>query len=269
MNVDPDFLIYLVPGLGMMLIAAMAVIWWQCVSRAKIRWLWVGAGLWTVAVALKVVCSVLTNAAVIGFLKERLPYPLLVVTGGLFVGIQSSVFEMGLTLAAVLIWRQLGRDARPAIGIGVGAGAFEAFLLGVASLVGMLVIMAGAPGAEEGRKALETMAANTPLLWLVAPVERIIAILCHASSRALILLGAVHRRPMMVFWGFLIFTLLDSVAGAAHVSGKLGSVSTWWIELAILPCALVSIPILRWCYLRWRDAGEDATASTAAGPPVA
>jgi len=156
---------------------------------------------------------------------------------------------------AVLIWRQLGRDAGPAIGVGVGAGAFEAFLLGLASLAGMLVVIAGAPGTEKAQESLQTMAASTPLLWLVAPVERIMAILCHASMRALILLGAVHRRPMMVFWGFVIFTLLDSIAGAAHVSGKLGTLSTWWIELAILPFALVSIPILRWCYVRWPIGG--------------
>ena len=71
-----------------------------------------------------------------------------------------------------------------------------------------------------------------------------IAILVHASSRALILLGITSRRPLMVFWGFLIFTLLDSVPGAAYAVGMVGTVSLWWFELALLPFALVSVPIL-------------------------
>lgn len=31
-------------------------------------------------------------------------------------------------------------------------------------------------------------------------------------------------------------------------------ISMWWIELAILPCALISIPIIRWCIGRWPEA---------------
>ena len=89
--------------------------------------------------------------------------------------------------------------------------------------------------------------AVTPLFWLVAPVERISAVLVHASSRALVLLGLTYRRPMLVVWGFCIFALLDSVAGAAQLSGRIGTFSLWWVELAILPFGLISVPILRWC----------------------
>jgi hypothetical protein len=51
--------------------------------------------------------------------------------------------------------------------------------------------------------------------------------------------------------GALGGSILDGIATAAHLSGKLGSFSMWWIELAILPMALLSIPILRWCYAIW------------------
>ena len=37
----------------------------------------------------------------------------------------------------------------------------------------------------------------------------------------------------------------------------------WWVELAILPFALVSIPILIWCYRRWGEETDDEQ------PPVA
>ncbi len=251
-------LVYFPSSLGMMLVGVAAVIYWKRVSHVRLRWFWVGAGLWTVAVAVKVVCALASNAAVIGFLKHYLPYPLMVACGGLFLGIESSMCEMGFTLLAVLIWRQLGREAGRAIAIGVGAGAFEAFLLGAISFITAAVAISGLPGSEQIAPELSKAAATIPLFWLIGPAERVIAILCHASSRALIVLGAANRRPAMVFWGFVIFTLMDGIAGAAQISGKLGvTFSVWWIELAILPFALISVPILGWCFRRWNERPAD------------
>jgi uncharacterized membrane protein YhfC len=235
----------------MMLAGGGAVFYWHRLTRLQYRWFWVGAGLWAVAVILKILCALLTNVVVLGFLKKTLSYPFLIVGGGLFVGIQSSLCEIGLTLLAVFFWRKLGEGAGRAIGIGIGAGSFEAVLLGLSSLTAMVALLAGVPGTEKVREGIETAAAVTPVFWLVGPAERIIAIPCHASSRALVLLGATARKPMMVVYGFILFTVLDGIAGAAHVSGKMGQFSIWWIELAVLPFALISIPILRWCYARW------------------
>jgi uncharacterized membrane protein YhfC len=242
-----DKLIQLVPGSGMMLVAVLAVLYWSVRSRAKARWFWVGAGLWTIAVALKLTCASLTNPALIGLLKQVLPHPAYVAIGGFYVGVQSSAFEMGFTILAGLIWRQLGKDAARAIAIGVGAGAFEAFLIGLVAVAAVAAVFMGAPGTEGAGKAIAAQQAVTPFFSLVGPVERVIAVLVHASTRALILLGLTHRRPVLVFWGFWIFALLDSIAGMAQLSEKVGSISLWWIELAILPFGLISVPILRWC----------------------
>ncbi len=251
MNADPDMILWLVPGLGMILVGAAAVIYWRRVSRAAMKWFWVGAGLWIVAVLLKVICVLLTNDAVLGYLRQNFSYPLWLTASGLFAGIQSSFFEIGLTFLAVLVWRQLGQDAERAIAIGVGAGAFEAVLLGVASLGSVLAVMSGIAGTETTGAQIDALAARTPLFWLVAPTERVIAILAHASSRALVLLGVTARKPLMIIGGIVIFTLLDSVAGAVHISGKLGFLNMWWVELALLPFGVVSLPVLRWCSVCW------------------
>jgi hypothetical protein len=253
-------------GFGMMVVAIASAIAWRRISHAGFRWFWIGAGLWTAAVAVKVVCALLTNAAVIGYLKSHLPYQVQVACGGLFLGIQSSLCEMGFTLLAVWFWRQLGQEAGRAIAIGVGAGAFEAFLLGLAQCVTAAVVIVGLPGTESIGEDLAKGVAVTPLMWLIGPVERVIAILCHASSRTLILLGMANHRLMMIVWGFVLFTSLDGIAGAVHVSGKLGTFSPWWIELALLPFALVSIPILRWCYKKYRI--ELCPCSGVSGPTV-
>jgi len=248
---DTNLQLSLISAVGMIVVAVAAVIYWRRVSGLGWKWLWAGAGLWAAAVAFKIAVALLTNAAVIGFLKDQLPQPLFVVVGALYIGFQSSLCEIGFTWLAVLKWRQLGQNADRAIGVGVGAGAIEALLLGVASLVAISTALAHLEGTDAMRTEIDKLADVTPIFWLVAPAERIIAILCHVSTRALVLLGAVYHRPSIIFWGFLLFTLLDGMAGAAHVSGVMGKISVWWIELAILPFALVSIPILKWCRRRW------------------
>lgn len=237
-----------VPGLGQVAMAFTAVTYWSLVSGVRFGWFWAGAALWALAVALKLACARMTNRQVIHFLRKRLPYPMMVTGAGLFTGIQSSFFEMGGTMLGVMIWPALGHEARRAIAVGVGAGAFEALVLGIISLASGLI-----PASD--RRTNQAIPANgmigasaTPLIYLVAPVERIIAILCHAASRALILLGAVHGSATMIFWGYTLFALLDGMAGAAHVSGKVRTLSLWWIELAMSPFALASIPIIVWCY---------------------
>lgn len=240
-----------VPGVGGVGVALTAVAGWFLFSGVRSAWFGAGAALWAVAVCLKLVCARMTNRPVIGFIRRRFSYPVMVVGAGLFIGIQSSLFEMGATLLGVLMWPSLGDGAGRAIAVGVGAGAFEALLLGLS------VLAAGMTGSADGSKNRMGQEKNlavggaTPILWLVAPVERIIAIFCHAASRALILLGAVHGSGIMIVGGFMLFALLDAVAGAAHVSGKLVTICLWWIELALLPFALASIPILMWCYWKY------------------
>jgi hypothetical protein len=64
----------------------------------------------------------------------------------------------------------------------------------------------------------------------------------------------------LIFGGFLIFTIAEGVAGAALVSGKIGTFSEWWIVLAVAPPALISIPILRWCYRHYGEKVDERSA---------
>jgi hypothetical protein len=265
-NARAELMAIFASALGMILVAVVAVVYWRRTSHAGFRWFWIGTGLWTVAVAAKVGVALVINRAVIGLLKASLSHPFLLLFSGLFAGVESSVCEIGLTLLAALIWRQLGKDAGRAIAIGVGAGAFEAFLLGVVALVPAVMVIAGLPGAERMSDQLGMTAASTPLFWLIGPAERVMAILCHASSRALVLLGVAHRKYAMIAGGFAIFTAIDAIAGAAHISEKLGRFSPWWIELAILPLALISVPTLKWCYHRWGSEAGDVSVEQAQHP---
>ncbi len=68
---------------------------------------------------------------------------------------------------------------------------------------------------------------------------------------------------LFAFAGFLIFTLLDGLAGGFHVAGMIGQISVWWIELAILPFAgerlapgLVPSPLARSIFGGGRNSGR-------------
>ena len=243
----------LLAGLGILLISLASVVIWRNVSRLGIKWFGVGALLWAVAVPPKILFFWLGSPRVLGPLKEGLPYAYFIAAAGLFVGIVSSAFEVGVTWGAARIWPRLGRDAGRAIAIGLGAGAFEALLLGLAALGGALAI-AMAADAEDTEEILR-IAATTPLFWLVPPVERLFSLLGHASTRALVVLGVAKGKPLMVCWGFLLFAATDGVGGAFLVTGSHES-HPWLAELAASPDALIGIPILWWCYRRWRDGGE-------------
>lgn len=266
----PGSLVFLVPGIGMILVAVAAALFWKRRSSVKWRWLWVGAAVWVVGVAVKIGLHLLSAKAVFGWLEANLSGTAYVVVGGAYVGVQSALCEIGLTLVAVLIWRRLAKDAARGIGIGVGAGAFEALLLGVGTLVGIGAALYGMPNAEPVLSELAKSAHVTPLIWLVPPVERIIAILCHTSSRALVLLAVARRRWLLALSGFLLFAALDGIVGAAWVAEAVGTFNMWLIELAIAPLALISIPIIWWCIRRWPKAeGDEAPAAAASDGPTA
>jgi uncharacterized membrane protein YhfC len=244
-------LLYLFPGAAMALVALLAAALWRRWSGGRWRWLWAGAAVWTVGVALKVGWAVALNGPVLGALKRGAPEAVYLAAGSVYIGALTGVFEIGVTLVAGLVWRQMAKDAERAVGVGVGAGAFEAFVLGLAACVGAVYAFSGAEGSAKLLAQSTRATAATPLFWLVGPVERVLAILCHTASRALVLLAIARRRWVYFLWGFLLMTGLDAIAGWAHLSGQLGRISLWWIELAIAPFAVVSIPLIRWCIRGW------------------
>ena len=120
-----NLILSLISAMGMIVVAGAAVIYWRRASGLQFRWFWAGAGLWAVAVALKLLCYVLLDGIILAWISKSVQSRASFVgAAGLYLGARSSLFEMGLTFLAALRWRQLGRDANRAIGIGFGAGAW-------------------------------------------------------------------------------------------------------------------------------------------------
>jgi uncharacterized membrane protein YhfC len=245
----------LVPGIGMVIVGVGAVLLWRRWSRAKWRWFWIGAAVWTVGVFLKFAWAIPLNKLLLEALEAKVSHEVYLALGSIYIGLLTGVFEIGITLIAALVWKKVTQDATRGVAVGVGAGAFEAVVLGAATVVGVVAALAmGGQIRDQMLAAVAPAAKTTPLLWFVAPVERVIAILCHTSSRALVLLGVARGRWFWPFLGgFLIMTAIDAVAGYAHLAGLMGEVSVWWIELSLTPAALLSVPILIWCTRNWPD----------------
>jgi hypothetical protein len=249
----------------MTLVGFVFAILWKVWSSARWRWLWAGAGIWTVGLSLKAMWALLVNEPVIAALQTGVPPEFYVACRSVYIGLLTGVFQIGVTLAAALVWRRLTRWGHRAVGVGIGAGAFEAIVLGAAALVGFLVVHWSQ--GESGAGQTATAAAQvTPLLWLVRPVQRSIAILCHVSSRTLVLFGVARRRWAPVVYGFLFLTAVDAVAGYTHLAGWVGAISNWWFVLMLAPFAVISLPITTACVLQWPRVGRRVLSDKIATP---
>ena len=248
-------------AVGMIAVGAVAVGIWRFCSRVPWRWFWVGAAVWTVGVALKFACAFVLNRPVLGALKTGLSHDLYLAVGSVYIGILTGVFEIGVTLIAGLIWRGMAQRTR-GVAVGVGAGAIEAVLLGVLALASVVACLVTTGSTQDEVLAATTSAASvTPLLWLAGPIERVIALVCHIASRALVLVGIARGK-----WGwpfaiaFVLMSAVDAVAGYLHLAGLVGRISAWWMELALAPAALASIPLLLWSIRQWPATEANETA---------
>ena len=232
----------------MMVVALAAVVWWQRRSQVQLRWFWAGAGIWTVGVALKFAIAVPLNPFFVG--TGGHPARVGLAAGIIYCGLMTGIFEIGVTLAAALIWRRLAAEPNRAVAVGLGAGAFEALLLGLTAAAGCLMAVAAGQG-DAVLQALAGPSAHTPLFWLVGPIERVIAMAAHTAARVLVL-QAVACRTWFGFWaGFAWLSLVDLLAGVALLTGMTTWGSLWWTELMILPFGILAIPLIRYACPRW------------------
>lgn len=251
----------LLSGPLMLLIAAAALFYWLRRYHPGWRYFAAGAAVWTVGVGLKFLWAVLLNSPTLMGLEHALSHRAYVAGGSLYIGLLTGVFEIGVTLAAALIWRKLTVTGGRAGAVGVGAGAFEAALLGLAAFANPLVLLVIAnPAVDAMKLSYAELMINTPLIWLCGPAERTLAIACHLGSRVMVCYCVAARRWRFFWYAFLLMTGLDTIAGYVHLSGRINTTNMWWVEAALLPFAIIGLCATSWCIGRW-PAPENAPAS--------
>jgi uncharacterized membrane protein YhfC len=235
-------------GLGMIFVGLAVIVGWWLRGEPQFRWFAAGAAIWTIGVAIKVGTAFLLTKNVLQWLELNLSHSLYVALGSIYVGVDSSLCEIGVTLIAVLLFRQMALTGNRAVAVGAGAGGFEAILLGLGGAVSASLAFSG---VEQVQVAVGAATVNTPLIFVVGTVERVLAICAHIGTRTLVIYGVATRRWSAVLAGFLLFAALDGVAGWVHVSGTVHWINMWWIELMLVPISAVCLYAAWWCLKHW------------------
>lgn len=230
----------LVPGIGMILVSVLFIVF---ALRRGGTWGYMGLGAlaWTITVVVKFLIAIPVNPVV---------YKALYTEGNLFapgsllfylyVGLLTGVTEVLLTWLA-LRYTRLGRvTLGKALAFGVGFGAFEALLLGFASLASSVFALV-APEAL-GAAALQTLSQTNNILYGLGPVsERFATILVHLVCNLLLFYGVATGKWRWFWLSFAHKSLLDTVAGFAQLWGVETVARLWAIEGIILVFGLVSL----------------------------
>jgi uncharacterized membrane protein YhfC len=243
----------LITGKLMALVGVLAAWAWRWRARADWRYFLIGGAIWAVGVGLKFGWALLLYVPVLKSLGNTLPYTAAFVAGAIYTGLLTGVFEIGVTVVAARLWPRLSLSAARGVAVGIGAGATEAVTLGV--LASLWAAFGSGLASGSGGIALSAT--------LLPVVERILALLCHAASRALVLFSAATRRWRWAWWGFALLTAVDAIAGAFILYAKDAPLSPWYLELSLVPLALVSIVLLAIMVKRWpyrQDMSDDRGA---------
>jgi uncharacterized membrane protein YhfC len=253
----------LISGILVILIVIGFTIWWKKSVKAQCRWLFIGAGVWFIGVVMKFIVATYANQPVLASIESLSGKTGYLVIGSVYIGLLTGVFEIGITLVLALLVKRMYENADHALSVGLGAGLVEALLIGFSSLANYFMVITGSAQSEAIMGALAHAAAATPALYLVSSVERFIAILCHMSSRFLVLFALAQRKARYFWVGFLLMTALDAIAGYVHLAGLVNKISMWWVELTLLPFAVISIFIIKWVRKRWVSSDPEGNLSKA------
>ncbi len=179
---------------------------------------------------------------------------------GLFLGVTAGLFEevgrwLGFRYLLKGYWQ-----TKNGIAYGIGHGGFEAIsLIGLSyvnNLVISLMINSGqydvtmAPQLGSAAEVVKQTLVNTPwYLFMIAGVERVMAIIVHIALSLVVLMGVRTARPIFLLYAILLHTLLNFPL--AYLSG----LPNGWVlsEVYLLTLAIIAYLFIR---RRWQHRSE-------------
>jgi len=221
--------LFVIPGLGMIAVALIFIIYWRRKSLSPwFFFLWGGLA-WFVAIVLKAGFAIPLNRKIIGFLDHSFPSDLASPLSWIYIGLLTGVFECGITLLFAMRRSIKGAIWKNVVAFGIGFGSIEALLVGMAALVGFLAAIL-VPTKLPPQVLAQFQASGIGLLVIPAPIiERIAAILLHTFS-CILIIYALRMRKWGWFWlSFIYKTGIDSLAACGHFSHALANLGHLWL----------------------------------------
>lgn len=207
--------LFFLMGTGLILVAVTPVWYWQRGKPSFWPAFWWGVLAWAASMAPKAAVGLPS----LSFLQRHANSPLTWLYGGLLTG----VFECGIPLLLILKTRLRRADFSGTVAFGIGFGAPEAFLMGSASLVQTVLVVAFPNHIPPSMRdtLLEQFVHSSIAMMLLSIVERAFALGAHCLASVL-LIYAVRTQRQLWFWlSFAYKTVIDAFAAWAILAWKM------------------------------------------------
>ncbi len=267
---NPPSPVFLLPGIGMVVVGVAAVIIWHRRGRTGLWFAFVvGALAWTLAVALKFAWAIPFNAPVKRGLEHVLPKIASDPLYWLYIGLLTGVLECGIALAFVLRTRLRRANWDAAMAFGIGFGATEAIALGLVSFLGLAsaILFFDVLPADAKGKILASLgqAAGHEITFISIPIiERLSTLLIHCFSCVLIVYG-IRVRQWRWFWiAFFYKTTVDGLAAGSVLGWHVKQSLTKMVQFEGIVVLLAVFALVGLWFLRARFTALDAAQQVVA-----
>jgi uncharacterized membrane protein YhfC len=242
-------------GIGMIAVAILAILYWRHKTGTDARFFMAGAGIWLIAIAIKIVLDLSITAPLEQWMMAAGGLSGLIVGASIYVGLRTGIIESGFSYIAVIKTWLKKMTFNQAVALGIGFGTVEAILVGFSSFLNILVfvlmpeIIATIP-AELQPTLIQQLSAST-LMVFPAIIERIAAISIHVFSSVLVVYAVRSSKLKYLAYSIIFKAVVDgilpslvfaldpatSLAGAYLIEvpiiilGVIGFYGTKWLKL--------------------------------------
>ena len=177
-------------GIGMMAVSLFAILYWRYKTNVKITFFVAGAGVWLVAILVKLLLDLTVTVPLQQWLFSTAGIGSTLIIISLYVGLRTGFLESGLSYFSILRTWLKKMGFKEAVAFGIGFGALEAFIVGFSSFLNILIfvfmpeIIATVP--LEYQAILIEQLSLSMLFIFPAIIERVAAIIMHVFSAVLV-----------------------------------------------------------------------------------
>ncbi|UCD03164.1 MAG: YhfC family intramembrane metalloprotease [Candidatus Aenigmatarchaeota archaeon] len=256
--------IFILSGIGMMLVGIVPVLWWRYRTLVPWRYFATGALVWLIAITVKVAMDLTVTIFFVNWLTGIYTALGIAIISGAYVGLRTGLLESGFGYLAVLRGKLKDMTFRQAFAFGMGFGASEAFVLGMLSFLNIAVLLAFPQVLDLltpiQRAGLLEQLTLPPILVLAPIIERAFTLAVHIFCMVLVVQSVKTGKASYFIVSFLFKTALDGALPFLTMNFDLTSVlGVYYIESFVAVMGLISAVGLFWLKSRYGERHKKRT----------